>query len=265
MLLAVAWSLAELTWRVVPGGTTEVGRSPTPTAVRQVRNAAPKLAPVADLSLFGKPESTVATGGPVDAPETRLNLILRGVLATGSPYARAIVSAAGGDELSYRVGDHLPGGATLDQVLADRVILQRAGRFEALYLPKEADAGSNMSSFERSGPDLASPSSDVSAQLQDVRQRILDDPSQAFSFARVQPVMEGGKLKGYRLSPNRERQLFRQLGLRPGDVVTSVNGIALDDPATVGMVLTQLTNAPELTLTLDRGGRQETVVVSLGQ
>ena len=267
LMLAVAWSLAELTWSLLPGAAPVVGDS-TPTPVpRQARAVVPRLAPVADLSLFGRPESAVAARGPVDAPETRLNLTLRGVLATGSPFARAIVAAAGGEELSYRVGDHLPGGATLDQVLADRVILQRAGRLEALFLPKDAESGGSLSSFERSNGDAPSAerSADLDAQVREVRQRILDDPTQAFSFARVQPVMEGGKLKGYKLSPNKEKQLFRQVGLRPGDVVTSVNGIPLDDPATVGQVLNQLTNSSELTLTLDRGGRQETVTVSLGQ
>jgi len=267
LMLAVAWSLAELTWTLLPGAAPVVGDSAPTRVPRQPRAAAPRLAPVADLSLFGRPDTAVAARG-VDAPETRLNLTLRGVLATGSPFARAIVAAAGGNELSYRVGDPLPGGATLDQVLADRVILQRAGRLEALFLPKDAESGGgSLSSFERSSGDMSSagPPADLDAQVREVRQRILDDPTQAFSFARVQPVMEGGKLKGYKLSPNKEKQLFRQVGLRPGDVVTSVNGIPLDDPATVGQVLNQLTNSSELTLTLDRGGRQETVTVSLGQ
>ncbi|MFA5530324.1 MAG: type II secretion system protein GspC [Thiohalomonadaceae bacterium] len=266
MALAVAWSLAQLTWLVLPGGVSELGRAAPAPQVRQARST-PRLAPVADLSLFGRIETVAGVGGgPVDAPETRLNLILRGVLATGSPpYARAIVSAAGGDERSYRVGEDLPGGATLDQVLADRVILQRAGRFEALYLPKDMETPG--ASFARAGsPSVAGRGSGVAAhdtgmRLQQVREQIMQDPTQAFSLARVQPVMEGGKLRGYRLSPNREQQLFRQLGLQPGDVVTSVNGIPLDDPATVGEVLGQLTTSSELVLTLDRHGRQETVVV----
>ncbi|MGE0080924.1 MAG: type II secretion system protein GspC [Thiohalomonadaceae bacterium] len=264
MALAVAWSLAQLTWLVLPGGAAEVGRAAPAPQVRQTRTA-PRLAPVADLSLFGRVEAVVA-GGPVDAPETRLNLTLRGVLATGAqPFARAIISAAGGEERSYRVGDNLPGGATLDQVLADRVILQRAGRFEALYLPKDMESVSASSLQRFGGQDVAAGRStampDTGVRLREVRERIMEDPTQAFSFARVQPVMEGGKLKGYQLSPNKEKQLFRQLGLRPGDVVTSVNGISLDDPAMVGEVLGQLTTSSELVLTLDRNGRQETVVV----
>lgn len=263
MVLPVAWSLAQFTWLVLPGGVSEVGKAAPVAQVRQARTAA-RLAPVADLALFGRPEA-MAAGAPLDAPETRLNLTLRGVLATGSqPYARAIVGAGGGEERSYRVGENLPGGATLDQVLADRVILQRAGRFEALFLPKD-EGSAGASSFERSGASgdagAAVVSPDMGSRLQDVRQRIMEDPTQAFSFARVQPVMEGGRLKGYKLSPNKEKQLFRQIGLRPGDVVTSVNGISLEDPATVGEVLGQLTTSSELVLNVDRNGRQETVVV----
>lgn len=282
MAVAVAWSLAQLTWLVLPGGASEVGRAaPAPQQIRQARST-PRLAPVAELSLFGQVEQVLAAGGgPVDAPETRLNLTLRGVLATGSPVARAIISAGGSEERSYRVGDSLPGGATLDQVLADRIILQRAGRFEALYLPKDkepvtissvvqpssnrAQTSSNRGqTSSNQGGSVRRPAvsaSDTGAQLQEMRARIMEDPTQAFSLARVQPVMEGGKLKGYRLSPSKEKELFRQLGLRPGDVVTSVNGISLDDPARVGEVLSLLTSSGQIVLTLDRNGRQETVVV----
>jgi len=160
----------------------------------------------------------------------------------------------------------------LERVLADRVILKRGGRLEALYLPKESSGGGyepvgaeTRASAERDEAGLPeAASADLGGRLQDYRQRILNDPQEVFSLARMQPVMQDGKIKGYKLSPNKEKQLFRQMGLRPGDVVTSVNGLELSDPAAAGQVMAQVSSASQLTLTVDRGGRQETIVVPIG-
>jgi general secretion pathway protein C len=274
LFVLVAVSAAQLTWLLVPTGDGVVGHPVTPR-VEAVGGGTPKpgLAAVAGLDLFGRAEQQVAESPKaVDAPQTRLNLTLRGVVAAGEgPSARAIIAAPGQPEEHYRVGDSVPGGAVLEQVLADRVILRRGGRLEALHLPKEASVGSAAPSAPaatpRMGAPAAAPSLPPSAirKLQEYREKIVREPQQAFSLARVQPVMEGGRLKGYRLSPTRERQLFRQLGLRPGDVVTSVNGIGLDNPAQMGQVFSQLTQAGELNLTVERNGVQTSVTVPFGQ
>lgn len=273
LFVLVAVSAAQLTWLLVPAGDGVVGR-PITARVEPVSGSEPRLglASVAGLDLFGRAEQQTAEAPKaVDAPQTRLNLTLRGVVAAGEgPSARAIISAPGQPEEHYRVGDSVPGGAVLDQVLADRVILRRGGRLEALHLPKEASVGSMEPDVGASSPmpqTLARPELPPSAirKLEEYREKIVREPQQAFSLARVQPVMEGGKLKGYRLSPTRERQLFRQMGLRPGDVVTSVNGISLDNPAQMGQVFSQLSQAGELNLTVERNGVQTSVTVPFGQ
>jgi type II secretory pathway component PulC len=47
--------------------------------------------------------------------------------------------------------------------------------------------------------------------------------------------------------------------------VTSVNGLSLGDPAAAAQVMTQISSASQLTLTVDRGGQQETLVVPFGK
>lgn len=273
LFVLVAVSAAQLTWLLLPAGDGELGE---PTVNRSMpaggAEARPGLASVAGLDLFGRAEQqTAEEPRAVDAPQTRLNLTLRGVVAAGEgPSARAIIAAPGQPEEHYRIGDNLPGGAVLDQVLADRVILRRGGRLEALHLPKEAAVGAVESDAPATAvlqrpagrPEL--PASAI-RKLQEYREKIVREPQQALSLARVQPVMEGGKLKGYRLSPTRERQLFRQMGLQPGDVVTSVNGIGLDNPAHMGQVFSQLSQAGELNLTVERNGVPTSITVPFGQ
>ena len=82
-------------------------------------------------------------------------------------------------------------------------------------------------------------------------------------MVNAQPVMEGGQLKGYRLKPGRDRKLFSSVGLQPGDIVTNVNGIPLNDMSQMGAVFEQLSSANRLDVTVERGGQQTQLSVSL--
>jgi general secretion pathway protein C len=53
------------------------------------------------------------------------------------------------------------------------------------------------------------------------------------------------------------------VGLRPGDVVTSVNGIPLSDPTQMGQLFEQLSSARRLDVTVERGGRQSRLSLEL--
>lgn len=73
-----------------------------------------------------------------DLPETNLQLTLQGVLTMpNSQRASAII--AGPDEKAnvYRPGDLLPGGAILDKVMSDKVIIKNRGKLEELPLVRK--------------------------------------------------------------------------------------------------------------------------------
>jgi general secretion pathway protein C len=54
-----------------------------------------------------------------------------------------------------------------------------------------------------------------------------------------------------------------KLGLKPDDVVTSVNGIPLDSPARLPQLLENLKSASRVEATLQRDGKPTTVSVNL--
>ncbi|MFX8918398.1 type II secretion system protein N, partial [Acinetobacter baumannii] len=73
-----------------------------------------------------------------------LSLTLLGVFAWDQKLSRAIIEPQGGEAKPFAIGDTIVAGATLQQVLPDRVILLRNGRAEALRLKKgsaEGDGG----------------------------------------------------------------------------------------------------------------------------
>ena len=59
---------------------------------------------------------------------------------------------------------------------------------------------------------------------------------------------------GFRVNPGRDRATFEALGLRPGDVVTDINGTVLDDPSRGLQVFQALGEATKANVTMLRDG-----------
>jgi general secretion pathway protein C len=67
------------------------------------------------------------------------------------------------------------------------------------------------------------------------------------------------------VTPARNREAFAQLGLEPGDVLTEVNGTALNDPASSLQVFESLGEASMATVTVLRNGTSQAVVIDMTQ
>lgn len=267
LILLLAYALARLTWALLaPAPLTLPVPVVPPTQVAAAGNAeapaASALARVAALHLFGQAEvreaETVAV--PADTPDTRLNLSLKGVVAA-TPVERglALIADERGNERHYAVGAELPGGATLEQVHGDRVVLRRAGRFEQLRLPRDAPL-----SGEAPAVLVPEPMAQPGAIPEATRQQWLEDPRTLFDMVQAQPVMQDGSIRGFAISPRRDARAFRQAGLRPGDVVTSINGVTIAGMTDPAAMMELLAGASELRLDIERNGRPESVVIQVG-
>jgi general secretion pathway protein C len=255
LVIALGVGLAQLTWLLlpVPPGlpapiTTAAGTAGTA--------AAPRLESVAALNLFGAPEASVQPAAPINAPETSLNLTLRGLFAAVRKEAAfAIIAEGGGNERHFRIGDKVAGGAMVQDILPDRVVLERAGRYETLRLPRERlDAAA-----QGAGRPPAALTPAMTGQLRELRNTMRGNPQELLNLAEMQPVVQDGQLRGYRIRPRRHEELFRAAGLSPNDVITGVNGIPVTDPAQFGALSAQLSNASTLLLSVERpnGARDE--------
>ncbi|MDZ7753713.1 MAG: type II secretion system protein N [Gammaproteobacteria bacterium] len=130
----------------------------SPMAANRPSPAGPerRLADVATWHLFGNPTRRAAPPPepqPVDAPATRLDLKLLGVLASDDRLdARAIIGAPGVPDRQYRLGDTVPAGAELAAIHRDHVLLKRNGRFETLALAREDGAAADTSTRRAAPP-----------------------------------------------------------------------------------------------------------------
>ena len=84
------------------------------------------------LHLFGIYDSSLD-----NIPQTRLQLTLQGTVVnvTNPKLSRAIIAAPSAPAKVYRVGDALPGGATVREILKTEIIINNNGNLESLKLP----------------------------------------------------------------------------------------------------------------------------------
>lgn len=260
------YRLAVLVWQVVPEPPLAEVPANLPAAA-QGATATPGKArmDVAELvswHLFGAPEASAptTTGAHIDAPDTRLNLILRGVLSSDDPEgARAIIAEPNGNENFFRVGSAMPGGAELKEIHADRIILMRAGRHETLRLPREAMDGAVTSSRPEAGADNDS----TGELLGGYRDKLQNNPQALMELARPVPYTDANGFAGFRLFPGSKPALFAQVGLQPGDIVKEVNGVILDNPTKGAEVMQELRDSQQLSLRIERGGQEINLAVDI--
>ena len=250
LVLMLAYSLAQLTWRVLPEPDELLVPQPATLAGQKRVSGDNQGSQIPQWHLFGRADAKVAAPQPVNLPETQLKLTLRGLIASPDPKeARAIVANSSGKENFYKIGDKLPGNAELKEIHADRIVIQRGARYETLKLPKKSLGMKKTTSATRQGS-----SSNKSYSLGQYRQALLNNPQQAADLLRIEPARKAGKFVGYRLQPGRDARFLSRYGLMPGDVVTSVNGVVLDSPAKGLGLLNDLKSANTLNIEVERNG-----------
>lgn len=272
-VVVLARLLADFVWLWIPTPEAAAWRPAPVTPAAAVADGAasgPNAELVASAHLFGDYRAPVdpVVAEIAAAPDTRLNLTLLGILAADRDReSRALIGTQGGEEKPYSVGDDVVRGVSLQAIFADRVILSRGGQLETLRLDKDSPGAplppGPISAREAPAEDGHVVDDATTEQLAQIREQILQDPSKASDYIRVQPASVNGQQRGYRIYPGRDRAVFNGAGLRPGDLVTTINGVQLDDPARALQMLGDLSQAATLNLTIERGGVQQTVTVNL--
>ena len=232
------------------------------------RPAAPHVRPGADVQkvvsahLFGI--AAVEPGGqdPASAPLSSANLVLAGTIASQDPKHGVAIISDGGPSKVYSVGDNVS-GATLHSVYLDHVILDRAGVLETLMLPRQLLGSRPMAAARRTGG--ADPR--TVAAVDNIRRLVQQDPGILDQVMRTVASYDNaaGKLRGFRAYPGRNRAIFNKLGLKPGDLVTAINGTMLDDPQHSQEVFNTIQTSDHVTVTIERGGQKQDITLNIAQ
>ena len=234
---------------------TGTGNTPHVMARRSV-----DVMSITNAHLFGTaPIVAGPQGGPGGEPRpTTLPLVLTGIISADDPQnGLAILGQSAANAKVFAVGDNVPGGAKLHSVYSDKVIIDRGGILETLVLPRQVAPGAP--------PPTASALTTEAPMADRMRKLMTEQPSLMADVMRPQPVFANGKQTGYRVYPGRNRAAFGRLGLKPGDLVTAINGTTLDDPDHGAEIFRTLGSSPEAHVTVTRNGQQQDLTLNLAQ
>ena len=203
---------------------------------------------VADAHLFGVFEGH--SDAPLvqqraRAPDTTLDVKLTGILFGKDMQHREAIIASSGHERTYRAGQEIDdaAGATVRDVLADSVVLEREGTAEMLRLVNYVEAPLRNSAASAGARLLRTP---------------LRPPRN--DFLRLMRKTEDGQV-GFAVMPGPNRDAFDTLGLQSNDVVTRIDGVAFGDRGGDSLLLERLASGGSLTLTVLRSGASQEVHV----
>ena len=252
--------------------------------------------------MFGRFQATV-TPQTVDAPKTTLNLELQGIFtADNAAESTAIVAERGKDGELYRIGDRLPGNATLEAVLNDHILIKRGSRTEKLpfadsligagfsqsqtqpaqlgnnvVLTPDPDIGNSPTKLEQvreriarrtqqlaqeRGQTARQPAEDLRGAIDSFQQRLDEDPAALFNEIGIAPV-ETGTGSGYRIGSEVSQTMLRQAGLQQGDVIVSVNGQSATSVANDRSLINQVMESERARVEVQRGDRRFFVTVPI--
>jgi general secretion pathway protein C len=210
--------------------------------------------------LFGV--AAVVRGGldEQDPAPSTAPLALAGTIATDDPnHGMAIISGEDAGSKVYAVGQSV-GGALLHAVYLDHVLLNRDGILESLSLRKLL-AAAKSPPRPRPRPQATAAAAATAATAEDT---VASDAPRALSgVLRLTPTTANGT-PGYRVMGGVGNQSLQATGLRPGDVMTAINGAPLLDPDSAQQSLDQL-QAGHATVTVVRRGRPTNINVDFGQ
>ena len=288
-------SLARLVWALVPdpepvaAPAAVINPVTTPTGGEASGGEDVDIMAMMEWHLFGevgaepvapppKPEvvtaDTARDGIEDGARQTRLKLILRGVVAsTEDGLGHAIIEFKSRQDV-YAVEDKLPvpGRVTLAKVMPQQVVLNNGGTYELLKLFDKDSLSAQVPARPRPAPKAADPESldkradlDATRLAAGYRKRLYQNPQSLAKVVGVSAVREAGQLVGYRVSPGQDQEQFQQLGFKAGDLVKSVNGVDLTSPANTMRLYNMMRTAGEAVFEVQRNGQPLTLSVSLDE
>ena len=269
LVILIGWQIAKIIWLMVPGTAAGVA-VPLPASLPQTNIESSIVADVnkiADSHIFGiadavNADTTLVVAPDDDLADTRLiNLTLNGTVASEIPnYSVAVISDGGKDQQLYTIGESVGNNATLHAVYSDRVVLNEKGTLTNLKLPREFEDSPARNVRQRT----ATPRQ-TAENTKSIQSVVTQNLTKLTDVIRPTPYRVQGEQVGFRVYPGRDRRQFAALGLRPGDIIKDIDGQSLSDASQAMQVFQSLGTAEQVTVTLERDGTSETLVLKTSQ
>jgi general secretion pathway protein C len=229
-----------------------------------------------------------------DVPvESDLNVKLMGcMVASQSDYSLAMIQDGESQETYVvSVGDYLPGEAEVVEIERDRIYIRRNGQLEFIQLEQTIGGDPSPVSINRiNGSPAANQRAAKRAQKQAERaaaqraarqesgsggsagslvteqngneyvisrkrlEQTLENPEQVINDAQMIKNFKGEKESGLRVVGVTPDGIFSGLGIETNDVIRSVNGQKVDNPADAKRMFDELRESKSLNVRIERDG-----------
>lgn len=252
LIILLALFMARIAWlAVAPAGAvstvTDAMTASLPQAGRAARAEADPVL-LQRVNPFAPVDRAPLEAVAEDAPETALDLKLAGTrAATETDLSTATIVTPDNRQGVFRVGDEILKGVRIRRILSGRVILERDGQLESLIQGEEAPG--TLSVIGGEAPRQVVDGAEV---VEPLRVR-LASPERLLEAVRIVPERDDSGLRGYRVTPGRDRSVLDTSGLAEGDVIVRVDGesvVDLDAEELAG----RIGRAGGFSLTVQRGG-----------
>lgn len=280
VVTTVALALAGLTWRLVgwDDGRTSVFVAEALPPLGAGAGADPDIARIVGLAPFG------GGGDGSGLPASTLGLVLKGILLAYPAEVSSVLIATGeGPAMSYGIGGAPAANAVIETIEVDRVILRVGDRRETLGFP-EPVAGAVPAPTT-----IAAPGTGITITTPGQASAPTQSPQAAAALASSSPIATAAAAAaaasrpapaapvappsasslgvsesagGYRIGPNPAPELSR-FGLRPGDVIETLNGQAVGDLADDRQLFERAVESGGARVEIVRDGRRVTLTIPL--
>ena len=250
-----------------PVSSTPVGPSHSPLA---------DYAAIAKRNIFNSSDQEQAAAPVVEETlnletlkQTDLKLKLWGTVTGQNEGDYAVIEDAKAREQNlYRAGDTIQ-NAVVKLILREKVVLKVGANDEILAMEENIGQGRRSPAARR---DVRSPSSPspaerlpVSSYPRKIRlqadqvEKAMENLGELMEQATLRPHIEDGQSAGISITGIKPNAIFRKMRLRNGDIITGVNGDAIESVEDAVKVVEQLSSGSDIQLQIKRRGREQSL------
>ena len=176
------------------------------------------------------------------APESNLRLVITGLRTDGTGGGAAIIDAQDGGQKLVTIGGEISPGISLSEVYADRVVINRRGARETVYMVKPK------------APTQASSAVPVLSR-QPIGNTLPEDFGGILAGLRLEPVRRNGRIGGFRVQDETSPTVLQAVGIEVGDIIIAVNGSRLSSFERLQELGEELRGAARIKVEIERRGQ----------
>ena len=208
------------------------------------------------FNLFGAIDNPVELNHSQIA-STRLNLTLIGILNKKN-HPLAIIKQAGGKEKIFGINDLISPSIMLKEVFSKYVIIDHNGSIEKLILKRK---GINVEKNNSQAGVQISTSNKL--KLKHYLLELKNNPNNLLEVLSVQPNFNNEKLRGFIISPGKEKTLFETLGFQKNDIILSINNNELNNLSQAIKLRKELAQQQTFDFKIERSGQIKYLTLNL--